>query len=369
MKREDLFLAIGEVEENRLVHSERHAQPSDVTHQEDDKMGKYTKKSGTRIIRNLLIAAVLMTVLATTAFAYVGFVVYENPQAMLEAFFGEQPEPHGPDCLCAECTATEPTYERETLNVEAAMSEVAPYISEIGDSFTDERMGIKYTVDAHTYDSATGCGLLYYTMERVGDKTEFPITYELQDNGEITWIGDPVELPNTQYLVAEESTATKLKIAMYYIRTEWHMGDAALKFSAGAEIRDEDTGELLGEDPERILYLPFDDGGGMKSLTMADGKIILSPIGLVFYDEIITEGRSEHSNELDLDSLSIRYADGTEYLIYEDTDTLTINYANQIGEQMDEVQKTWKWSYSLNRVVDIENVISVIINGTEFPVE
>lgn len=368
MKREDLFLAIGEVEESRLARCEN-MNPSGVEHWEETEMGKFEKRNAKKILRGLLIAAVVATMLATTAFAYTGFVVYENPKAMLEAFFGEQPEPHGPDCLCAECTAVKPTYERESLNEEVAMEEVAPFISEIGDSFVDERMGIRYTVDAHTFDPATGCGLLYYTMERVGDKAEYPITYELEDNGEITWIGNPISLPNTAYLVAEESTATKLKIAMYYVRTGSHADETVLKFSAGAEIYDEETGEKIGEDPDCILYLPFEDGGGMKSLTMAEGKIILSPIGLVVYDEIVTEGRSGYSNELNLDYLSIKYKNGTEYLIYCDTDSLTINYANQIAEQLDEIQKTWKQTYCLNRVVDIDNVEAVIINGIEFSVE
>ena len=39
-----------------------------------------------------LIAAVLILSLSVTAFAYVGFVAYENPVAMLNAFFGENIE-------------------------------------------------------------------------------------------------------------------------------------------------------------------------------------------------------------------------------------------------------------------------------------
>lgn len=353
MKREDLFLAIGEVEEERLARSEK--DPSGVTHQEGSKMETYTRKSGTRIIRNLLIAAVLMTVLATTVFAYVGFVVYENPRAMLEAFFGEQPAPHGEGCLCAECTATVPTYQRENLNVEAAMEEVAPYISEIGDSVTDEQMGFRLTVEAYTYDSATGCGLVYYTLERFGEKAEYPIDYRLQDDGEIWDISPSANHPYKEYLIQEGSTATSLKIACYFIRGEG--GDDYFRIGFNGLIR-KDTDEEV----EDYLILPF-ESSGMKSLSLEDGKIILSPIGIVIKGELPCV-QAEGSSEPKINRLVIRYQDGTEYLIEnEDEKNVTYNFGYSLMELQGEVKLT----YALNRVVDVDNVKSVVVNGTEFP--
>lgn len=354
MTREDLFLAIGDVEENRLAHSEAMA-PSDDAHWEDAEMSKQEYRKRGSIFRGLLIAAIVVTMLATTAFAYTGFVVYENPQAMLDAFFGEQPEPHGPDCLCADCTVTVPTHERAPLNEDTAMAEVAPYISEIGDPVTDECMGYRLTVEAYTYDAATGCGLVYYTLENYD--SEYPIDYNLQENGEIWGISPSSNHPCKEYLVASESTATKLKIACYFIRAEgW---DDYFRIGFNGLIR-----EGIDEEVEDYIILPF-ESNEMKSLSLEEGKIILSPIGLVVKGELPCV-QKEGSSEPKINRVVIRYTDGTEYLIVnEDDDNCTYNFAYSLMNLQGEVQLT----YALNRVVDLDNLSAVIINGTEFLVD
>ena len=344
MKREDLFEAIGAVEEERLAGSEK----------------RETVNQDRTLWRTMLVAAILVS-LATTAFAYVGFVVYENPQVMLKAFFGEQPVPHGPDCSCVECRTTEPTYERVPVDMEAAEKYVAPFISEVGDSFVYEDM-YKFTIDAHTYDSVTNCGLLYYTMERPEDTnwSQYPIEYHLQESGEIWDVGDPLNVPSRLYLIPEESTAYKLKIAAYYIRSDLNQDDPNLVFGFGDEIYDLQTGMIIGRDPALSLHLPFEDGGGMKSLSLEDGKILLSPIGMVIYGGI--EGVPvRDSGEVIIDEVVIRYSDGSEYLVINDT---TVNY----GYSLLSLEKA-NLTFALNRVVDIDKVISVSINGVEFPVD
>lgn len=349
MKREDLFEAIGTIEESRLARTEKRQIVS-------------TKRS---IFRVMVAAAIIMS-LATTAFAYVGFVVYENPGAMLQAFFGEQPEPHGPDCNCVECRATEPTYEREPLNTEVAGELVAPFISKVGDSFVYEDM-LKFTVDAHTFDSVTNCGLLYYTMERPEGTNwaQYPIDYQLENSGEIWDVGDPLSVASRLYLIQEESTPYKLKIAAYYIRGALDMEEPNLVFSFGdAEIYDKQTGELIGYDPALSLQLPFDDGGGMKSLTLEDGKILLSPIGMVIHGGL--EGvEVNDAGEIRINRVVIQYADGSEYLVL---DRAEGSYTENFGYALMDM-KQQNITYSLNRVVDIDNVTAVVINGIKFPVE
>ena len=67
----------------------------------------------------LLAAVMLIFALATTAFAYAGFVVYDNPGQMLEAFFGKGKEtPNHSDTYISQ---------REELNEEAA-EEYALYL-------------------------------------------------------------------------------------------------------------------------------------------------------------------------------------------------------------------------------------------------
>lgn len=85
MKREDLFLAIGQVENSRLARSELSVPSREI------KEDKTMKARPRRIIRNLLIAAVIVSMLAVTAYAAIrGFGLKEqltqfgmkNPQVL-----------------------------------------------------------------------------------------------------------------------------------------------------------------------------------------------------------------------------------------------------------------------------------------------
>ena len=84
MKREDLFLAIGQVESSRLERSEL-AVPS--REPEEDKTMSVRPR---RIFRNLLIAAVIVSLLTVTAYAAVGYLIFESPEAMITAIFGDK---------------------------------------------------------------------------------------------------------------------------------------------------------------------------------------------------------------------------------------------------------------------------------------
>lgn len=67
MTREDLFKAIGQVEEHRLVRCDA---PSGIVRLEGDDMENKTKKRPTgRMLRNVLVAAVVVALMATVAFA------------------------------------------------------------------------------------------------------------------------------------------------------------------------------------------------------------------------------------------------------------------------------------------------------------
>lgn len=237
------------------------------------------------------------------------------------------------------------------------MAEVAPYISAIGETAVDERMECRLTVEAYAYDQNTGCGLVYYTLEAFGHMAEYPIQYQLQSDGEIWGISPLTNHPSKYYLIAEESTATSLKIACYFIRSDNWGDDFRIGFSG-----------LIREDVDAkvddFIVLPL-EGGEMKCLSLEEGKIVLSPIGMVIGGELPCVQR-EGSSEPRVNRLVIRYQDGTEYLIKnEGENNVTYNYAYDLMELQGDVRIT----YALNRVVDIDNVAAVIINGTEFPVE
>lgn len=349
MNREELFAAIGHVEEERLDRMEKLSLLPPLPIKEDTQMK--TRKSSRKMIRGLLVAAIVVTMLATTAFAYTGFVVYENPRAMLEAFFGTQPEVHGENCQCEKCTNTFPEFQREELDAATAMEDVAPFISQVGDSVTDEVMGNRLTVDAYTYDPNTHCGLVYCTLENEKGRT---LTYNLQPDGEIYDISPSSNQPCKEYLIQAESTATSLKIACYFIRDESVSGDY-FRIGFNGIIR-----ENTEEETTDYLYLPLTDND-MKCLTLADGKITLSPIGLTVGD--LACAREENRNELKISDVTIRYQDGTEYVVLKDGESgMTVNYGYALSGGDD-----YWMIFALNRVVDLDQVAAVIINGTEFP--
>ena len=72
MRREDLFIAIGMVEESRLARCENNRNPSEVTHREDSKMkngGKYSTKSKRKGMPRILLIAALISLLSMTVAA------------------------------------------------------------------------------------------------------------------------------------------------------------------------------------------------------------------------------------------------------------------------------------------------------------
>lgn len=354
MKREELFAAIGRVEEERLARCEENAAPSNDMHWEDIAMKIDRKKTSQKTLRGLLIAAVVVMMLATTVFAYTGFTVYENPRAMLEAFFGQQPQVHGPDCLCEKCTVIVPTIQREEPDMDAAMEYLTPYISQVGDSVFDECMGNRLTVDAYAYDPNTGCGLVYYTLE---NEKGWTLTYNLQPDGEIYGISPSANYPCKEYLIAEESTATCLKIACYFIRHE-ALQEEVFRIGFNGLIREDSD-----EETTDYLYLPLTDND-MKCLTSADGKLILSPIGLKVGD--LSCVREEDRNEPKIHSVRICYRDGSEYVVTNDAEgNLTCNYGYSLMEFEDDFYVT----FALNRVVDPDKVSAIVINEVVFSVQ
>ena len=83
MKPEDLFLAIGQVESTRLARTELTV-PSQET-KEDTTMNAKPR----RILRNLLVAVLIISMLAVTAYAAVGFLIFDSPEDMISTIFGD----------------------------------------------------------------------------------------------------------------------------------------------------------------------------------------------------------------------------------------------------------------------------------------
>lgn len=186
MRAEDLFAAIGSVEESRLARTELSVPSRE--NQEDKTM----KIRPTRIIRNFFIAAVIVSMLAVTAYAVTGYLIFDSPEEMVSAIFGDQtgfdhnpgsihPDPNGPSTGII----VEPTFDRVPADEAVVAEDVAPYVDPVGQSITFD--GYTLTVDAFVYDSATQCGFVTYLLENPNGVSG----YNLQSNGKIIYDVSP----------------------------------------------------------------------------------------------------------------------------------------------------------------------------------
>ena len=93
----------------------------------------------------------------------------------------------------------------------------------------------------------------------------------------------------------------------------------------------------------------------MSSITLADGKIKVSPIAIC----VDTTEMQNYPNGY-IAVTKIRFKDGTEYLVRDDA---TANYMFAVGNTDREV------TFLFNRMIDLNAISSVILDGgLEFPV-
>ena len=459
MKREDLFLAIGQVEEERLARCENAACPSGADHWEDNHMDTYAKyKRKRRVVRNLLIAAIVVTMLATTALA-AGYLLYDNPADMLGNIFGDQtgydhsdgsirPDPWGSD----QAIVVEPTYDRVPVDETVAEKDIIPFVSPVGQSVSWR--GHTITVDAFLYDPATRCGFFTYLLENPQGVSG----YKLQTNGEI-WYEQgerllEVNQSGESYIIQEKTTDTCLA-ATYYFRFDPDWGEnlkigfcdlygytaqslvktqeeltqkfreemteeeavAAWRQDLGDELYKEVLEALKPEEIPEAAYthlavmemerriaeeacqdwitINCDAAEPLRNLLLAEGGITLSPISIRFDTTglgltHVDRAGTTHTDSNKVDSLVIRFHDGEEYVVSRD---YILNYVFAINELPEDnvAERVYVspeedpngegyfytvnsrgyclYTFMFNRIIDLDQVSAIIINGTEFPVE
>ena len=437
MRAEDLFAAIGSVEESRLTRTELSV--SSRENQEDRTM----KIRPTRIIRNFVAAAIIVSMLAVTAYAVTGFLIFDSPEEMVAAIFGDQtgfdhsegsiqPDPNGPTTGII----VEPTFDRVEADEAVVAEDVAPYVDPVGQSITFD--GYTLTVDAFVYDSATQCGFVTYLLENPNGVSG----YNLQSNGKIIYDGQPdivdVNVYGYPYIIQEKTTPTCLA-ATYYFQMEHNWGeDLELSFNAEEPVLEpEETTKLLKEleaefrknltpeqavaqamerigkatfeentrqlpdgmemdmetyrqdyaytvltrqqfqqqyqtsDNRLVIELPENDP--MPAVHAGEGSVTVTPISmqidvtnLDFLHEVL-DGQVWITAD-SVDTVVIRYQDGTEYVV---EDGYTLNYTfSLIGSATRGEEDNYNMRTNMfNRIIDVEKVVSIVINGTELPVD
>ena len=272
----------------------------------------------------LLFATIsIMCLLATgTALAAVSFTVYENPAAMLRAFFGENGEMHSDGIVeysdDGKLAVNLPGWNRVPVDETLADELITQYISaEIGSVSWG---GYTLTVEANLYDPITESGLLYYTVENLDGVSG----YGVEVNGMFSWY---VEVGNIKvytdkagesYIDAAMSTDTKVYICEYYINEDISNDKSVLNIFlceqvAGTEPAYEGAGQAVTNEIRRAASVRLDNGSEIPTLSLNDGNVRVSPISISIHEAVLGFDIESYIHRIVL-----RYADGSEYILLDD---------------------------------------------------
>lgn len=296
-----------------------------------------------RLSRAIALTAVITALCAVAAMAAAGFIRYENPGAMLRAFFGENVDSSEGIVEYDEAgrlITNMPAWERLPLDESLAQELVAPYLFAAGEQAVYGDYAL--TVEAGLYDPVVGAGLLYCRVEHPDGVSG----YEVFPDGELWWPENaPVFTMTTSasrtYLDTASTTDDTLWLCAYFITD-----DTSLQVSIGDGQNRLDMSTVTVELPEN---------GGLADVTLAEGAVTLSPIGIRIDGTALSL-----PEDSDIDRLILHYADGSDYTV-EDDEAFVSNHTYALIDQGTSV-------YTFNRIVDTQTVVSVTIDDIQYPI-
>ena len=300
------------------------------------------------ITRTLLIAAVLICALTITAFAAEVLTrkLTGDTLSIAESFFGSSGDYANGGGIVeyddeGKLALNIPAWSREPLDMEAAERLIAPYLYTLEEN-TVTVDGFTYTIHAILYDSSTETAMIRWSVENpdglgkygIGQNGEFSI----QEGSDMFAVAG-----GRDYIDTAHSTDTKLYISSYAV--DWN-DDLTCEFG---RWYDWDKGtEKAWFDTVKLL-IPRDDCGGMPTVTGKNTTV--SPVAVRF-DGISVD---------DLRECSITFTDGSEYVVFSD-ELFVKNTTYGLGDAKGKYS-----TYTFNRIVDVEQVASIIVNGEEIP--
>lgn len=320
----------------------------------------------------LLAAILIVFMMATTVFAYVGFTQYENPIEMLKTFYGneEMESIEGGEVYVDDeykpYTVVQPTIERVPLDEELA-EEVTPPIAAVGESVSWDDYTL--TIQAHQHDKNLGAGTIYYTVENPNGVDG----YYTQFDGNLSWSGFEIMSLRgcswENYIIPGETTDTKLSVACYYHGTE-----------RTEKRRKMDSVEMCFYSTDDTIVLPkYASEEDTLALLSENGEILISAIGMdvriqdmefLQYDTIIDANGDECPlvNEADINYVAVQFADGSEYVVDKDKDGELISNCVDISIYQQDYIFGDTITYMFNRIIDPNLITGVVINETVYPV-
>ncbi len=319
--------------------------------------GQKPSKSG-RPGRILLVAAVMVTLLLGTVVLASHFLGrYEKPMEMLGMAFGDE------EFQSNQGSRVETSYYENVYDVvqptvyqppldENVAQDLVSGVQPINQSVTYPD-GTTLTVISHLHDPTTHSGVFYCTLEN----PKGIIGYYTQSTGELSWYeADRIEalyVPNTAcrlYMLPGDTTATRLSLACYYI----------------VPFTEEYSKIWVTQYKDKTVGISLD----LKKFTPArqwqsqDGTVTVTPTGIALQVSKIKALGGLGSRDLaDMDTLVIRFKDGTEYLVEENTDqSLTVNTKYWLNVPDKETHQYTTYGI-FNRLVDVDQIQRIEING------
>lgn len=357
---------------------------------------KMTEKKETRrggwVLRTAMVAALTLVItvgvllgmpVAGSAAPEEPREVYENPEAILTALYGED-------------------YDRE-----AAEKYVEPYIYPIDGTLTYE--GYTIELEAAAFDAITGSGLLYYSLE-IPEGTEDYWAYanQILDANPTGEYPDASTYPEPQlnhrsswHLDEANSTETKLYIVETFLYLEELFTDVEGLNKQAIEngIRDEIadwldfyTNDILkirfvipgGGGNSQYMKIPVDPMAGMEWISLDGGNMRLSPLGMQLAEEPYHLDVADPYREgivwediFEILDMRIHYADGSEFVVerkewFNDEERkglYPVAFNCYYGLHYDGAKNMEYLSLFFNEIIDVENVVSVELNGTHYYVD
>ncbi len=351
----DLDASVIEFPESNVVSADR---IKEITMKKinENKRALHVRSKAARI---MLIAAAFVMALGICAGAYMGFTQHDDPAGVLHSFFEQESYAKGDRIVEYENVEVDgeiyeklktnmPAWERMPLDKAVAEKYIYPYVYGMGETMTWEDYTL--TVEAMVYDAPMGCGLLYYTIENPKGVEG----YDVWVNGEVNWpVSSPWYAaflhPEHSYIDEEQTTDTKLYLCSYFVTVrDW--GDFEIRLGDGGEFKRANRSTL-------ILELP---GEGMDSISLDGGNVTVSPIGMSVDKEALGLSLTN-----DIDHITLRFDDGSEYIVEQDDDEAFIsNSAYAISDS-----DTHLSCRLFNSIIDIDSIAEVEIEGQVFKAE
>lgn len=318
----------------------------------------YNNRTGRRTARTAVLIAAAAVLLTTSALAVAA------SSGFLQSVFGSKGWEDSPGMIIGDDVL--PAKEWAEVDEQTVQTVVGKYVNSSGMSI--QAGDYIFTVDNYFLDE-NGFGAVSYTLKR-SDGGTIP-GYRLTDDGysgqyvlDDEWLLSPPMLFTDsgamldRYDLLDKNLTTDTELhGILYIESleEIPEGDHIYLYMNLREKAQLDfSGEMMEcsvvVGPTERIELPTDTRVPTQALTNGEYTIWLSPISMML-DAPISHGGDDFG-------ITIHYADGSEYVVTS-TDPYTANIIS--GGY---ISYRYSLYYMFNRLVDVDNVVSLTIGGT-----